>query len=80
MEKEEKKAEEGRVGTLDPGVRTFQSFYSEKEGGVIAPGMEKVALAMRKKIDDIRGRISALDKEATQEEKGGNRKKSKSLR
>jgi hypothetical protein len=80
VEKGEKKAEEGLVGALDPGVRTFQAFYSEKEGEEIAPGIEKVARAMKKKIDGIRGRVAALEEEATQEEKGGNRKKSKSFR
>ena len=54
MEKEEKKAEEGRVGALDAGERTFQAFISEKEYEEIAPDMEKVACAMKKKIDGIR--------------------------
>ena len=43
--------------------------------------MERVARAMKKKFDGIRGRIVALKVEATHEEKGGNRKiKAKSLR
>ena len=81
VQKEEESAEEGRVGALDLGVRTFQAFYSEKECGEIAPGMEKLARAMKKnKIDGTQGRMAALKKEATQEEKRGNLKKSKILR
>jgi len=59
----------GRVGALDPGVRTFQAFYSEDECGEIAPDTEKKALAMKNKIEGIRELIDIL------KDKGGFRLK-----
>jgi putative transposase len=66
-EKEDPCLVDGRVGALDPGVRTFQAFYSEDECGEIAPDTEKMALAMANKISGIRERITDL------KQNGGNR-------
>jgi putative transposase len=59
-EKEDPCLADGRVGALDPGVRTFQAFYSEDECGEIAPDTEKMALAMANKISGIRDQIANL--------------------
>lgn len=66
---EQKCRADGRVGALDPGIRTFQAYYTENECGEIAYDVYGMADKINEKIEGITKKIKVLKKE------GANRKR-----